>query len=636
MGLAGIPARILLIISCVFTILRSHSHWIMWETTIMRHSYKIVSAALLLGILSFLLYSNTLSHKFAFDDKGLIRDNRLIREGTTLKEIFTTNYRYGANNPNDGLYRPLVMFTYVMNTDNTLDPFPLHLWNVILNSITTILFFLLIYSFSRSLVLAIIAGLVFGFHPIHTEVVANISGRPEILCALFLFASWLILKTKSSYSVLTVSLACVCFALALLSKETAVMFPFMIISYDYIIKRSEFWRKRNLITYVMLGVTLIIYLIVRLVLLGDTAAGNDPEFFNNPIADATAASRMATAFGVFLRYIRLLIVPLRLVSDYSYNSLPVYDSLFNPVAMAGIVMLMGMIIAAIALIRRNQLYTLAFILFLFPYLLISNIVFPVGTIMGERLMYLPSAGFALIAGCILTSLSSRWRYLTTCLVLLLMLGYSFKTLTRNRDWHDDITLTTADLKSMPENSKLLVNMGIIKARQKQYSMAEHHYKKALEIYPDLVEAWSGLGKMNYDRGNIEEALRYYTEAVRVARDQPNIRFDHAMTLKRAGDFEGAEEALRDALSSSPTSPILYRGIGNLMLDQDRFSEAVVYYQKAYDLGGSKRILLNNMAAASFYSGNRAGALNYIRIAENLGIRLNQDMVRSIRSGEPVQ
>ena len=100
----------------------------------------------LLFIFSFLLNINTLSNKFAFDDKGLIQDNRLIIEGTNLIEIFTTNYRYGANNPLDGLYRPLVMLTYVFNTDsNSLNPRPLHLFNVICNSLTVTLFFLLIH-----------------------------------------------------------------------------------------------------------------------------------------------------------------------------------------------------------------------------------------------------------------------------------------------------------------------------------------------------------------------------------------------------------------------------------------------------------------------------------------------------------
>ena len=117
----------------------------------MRQTIHYALAAFFLCVMTFLVYVNSLSNQFTFDDKGLIRDNRFIREGTTLQEIFTTNYRFGAQNPNDGLYRPLVMLTYVLNSDRTLDPFPLHLWNVILNALNTAIFFILIVYCSGSL-----------------------------------------------------------------------------------------------------------------------------------------------------------------------------------------------------------------------------------------------------------------------------------------------------------------------------------------------------------------------------------------------------------------------------------------------------------------------------------------------------
>ena len=103
----------------------------------------LIKYGILLFVLSFVLNVNTFHNKFALDDDGLIQNNRFISNGTTLKEIFTTNYRFGANNDKDGLYRPVVMLSYVLNA-KTLNPMPFHFINVLINAINPVLLFFLI------------------------------------------------------------------------------------------------------------------------------------------------------------------------------------------------------------------------------------------------------------------------------------------------------------------------------------------------------------------------------------------------------------------------------------------------------------------------------------------------------------
>jgi len=601
----------------------------------MRQTIHYALAAFFLCVMTFLVYVNSLSNQFTFDDKGLIRDNRFIREGTTLQEIFTTNYRFGAQNPNDGLYRPLVMLTYVLNSDRTLDPFPLHLWNVILNALNTAIFFILIVYCSGSLTISLFSAFIFGFHPIHTEVVANISGRPEILCTLLLFITWIIIEKNPRNSLWKHTIASFFLFCALLSKETAVMFPVMIGAYDFLKERLTFSRRIFMKYGIIIG-TVVLYLVIRLLVLGETAPGSTPEFYDNPIANTPFLHRIPTAWGIFIRYCGLLVFPQKLVSDYSYNSLPLYKSLLHPVPLAAVFMGIVMIAGAIYMRKRNPLYSLAFILFFFPYLLISNMIFPIGTVMGERFMYLPSAGFALLMGILFNRLFSRWRYIAVSILILTLAAYTFKIVTRNRVWYDDMTLTSTDVKIMPDNVKLLMNMGVMSARFKRYTIAENYYHRALDIYPNFVGGLSGLGKLFYDQENYGQALIYYEKAAQIAPADPQVCFDYAMVLKQLGRFTDAERELREVLALSPTSPLVFRGLGNLMLDQKKYHEAVEYYQEAYNLGGDKQILLNNMAAASFYNGDTVRALGYIRMAELLGIQLNPEMIRTIRADLPGQ
>jgi hypothetical protein len=168
------------------------------------------------------LFANTLVNRFAFDDKSLVVENAFLKTHTPVSTIFSTNYRAGAGFTGDGLYRPLVMLSYQLNAGKEISPFPFHLFNVTLNAVNAALLFLLLYLLFRNLPLAIIAGLIFGVHPLHTEAVANIAGRPEILCTFFLLLSWLILERYRT-RLWSIPVGAVFLFGALLSKETAVL-----------------------------------------------------------------------------------------------------------------------------------------------------------------------------------------------------------------------------------------------------------------------------------------------------------------------------------------------------------------------------------------------------------------------------
>ncbi len=591
---------------------------------------SIISISFLLFGAAFFINFNTLSNKFVFDDKGLITENTLIRNGTTLREIFSTNYRYGAGNPRDGLYRPLVMLTFALTArSGTINPFPFHLFNVVLNAANISLFFILILMLTGNVLIGLCAAIIFIVHPVHTEVVANIAGRPELLCAFFLFLSLVFLeKFEKNFSFLLLFIAAPIYVLALISKETAVMLPVIVIGIDFAMNRSLNERHRLWKYSVILSVV-IAYLFVRILVLGETATGNDPLFYNNPLAHVAVYTRIVNAFSIFFRYLAILCYPRYLCSDYSYNSIPLIETIWHPMPLAGIALFMAVIILSLLFRKKSPVYLIAVSLFLFPYFIVSNILFSIGTIMGERFLYIPSAGFALASGTFFAWLIHKRRYFGYSVLIMLLSTYTIKTVIRNHDWFDDATLTEADLKFCPNNIKLLFNMGNFYSHKSQYSKAEGYYRRALEIYPDFFEGLSGLGKSLYSQGRHEESLRYYARSMEVSPGNPICRFDYASVLMKMGRLDEAERTLNDALSLFPDTPLLYRSMGSLMLARDNFTAAIHYFEKAMLLNGNKQVLLNNLALAAYLAGDFQKSVSYVREAETLGIRLNPDMVHTI-------
>jgi len=592
----------------------------------MKKTREIVLLSVLLFFLTFLLYANTLHNRFAFDDKSLIVDNRLLHEGTSLKEIFTTNYRYGVGFVEEGLYRPLVILTYVLNNDD-FDPLLFHAFNVTVDSFNSVLLFLLIYFLFRKSALAFFSSLLFAFHPVHTEAVANIAGRPELLCAMFLLLSWLLLERPGK--TLGTAAGAVSYSAALLSKETAVVFPLVVLAADYAAGR-RITRKNNIYKYITLSAVLTCYLVVRWRLLGETAAGLKPNFVNNPIYYSPLPERIATALSVFVRYLSVLVFPVRLSADYSYNHLHIYRSLFHPLPLLGLILLIAVSSLPRVCRERWPEFGVASAVFLMPYLLVSNIFFPIGTIMGERLMYLPSAGFSIAFGAALAALKNRSGKAALVLLSVILILYSSRTVIRNRDWYDDFTVFTSALKVAPRSVKVLCNMAFLMDKRGDRLTGETFYRRALEIYPDYDAALSGLGKNLYDQGRLDESAAYYRRAVEVSPEKASAHYDYGMVLVKLGKFREAESELTRAIELSSRNPKFYQGFGNLKLSQEKYEEAIEYYEEAMRLGGSKLVSLNNMALSSYQLGDYSRALEYVRLAESLGIRLHPEMVQSIR------
>ncbi|HKQ59722.1 MAG TPA: DUF1736 domain-containing protein, partial [Candidatus Polarisedimenticolaceae bacterium] len=353
------------------------------------------------------VYANSLANGFALDDLPLVRDNPEIRRlsGATLAAARP----YWPQGEGSGLYRPLVIASYALNYAVTgAGPAGFHAVNVLLHAAASVLAWFALRRVGVHYGTALGGALLFAVHPVHAEAVANVVGRAEILAAIGVLSAWLLHRRDRLVA------AAACYLAALLSKETALLAPLLFVLDDRL--RGERpgtrWPK-----YAPYAAALLVALGLRLVVLGGWRGAEDVAFLDNPTAFGPAPARIATALWVQARYAGLWLWPRPLSSDYSYDAVPSVASPGDVRLWIGLALATAAGIALWRGVRRTPPLALGaatWILFALPS---SNLVFPAGTLMAERLTYLPSLGAALLTAHAVAGARAAKRAVVAALAL---------------------------------------------------------------------------------------------------------------------------------------------------------------------------------------------------------------------------
>lgn len=467
----------------------------------------------MVAVLGALPYLNTLSAGFTFDDHGLVILNPFLAPSASLAAPFRGPSTSGA------LYRPLTMVTYLLNHRAGGGPFGFHLVNVLLFACTTGLTFLLAHRLSRSLGIAAGTALVWAVHPIHTEAVASVTGRAEILGALFVLASLLGLASALSANGaarrgwFAASLGA--FAAALCSKESAAAGVLLVPLVVWLAGGAGRGARMLRVT-VPYVVCAAVFVAVRTAVVGAVTV-DEIAFVDNPLAFAPPAVRLATAVVVLWQYVGLLAVPFGLSADYSYDQVPAVVSAADPRLVIALVGLTGVMLVAIACRAWAPLVTFGIVFAAAALAVTANIVAPIGTIKAERLLFLPSFGWCLVCGWTLATWigrpADRSRVVAACVFLgLLALG----TWTRNVDWRDDATLLTVTAQASPRSARAQKNAGAVLGAAGDLVAAERYFRRAIAIHPDYQPAWKGLATVLRLAGRQDESFRAARQAQRLA------------------------------------------------------------------------------------------------------------------------
>jgi Tfp pilus assembly protein PilF len=495
--------------------------------------------AMLLAV-AVLVYGNTLPNSFTLDDDVYILSNPAVT-GLSVRGLFEPTR---ANN----IFRPVTFATFAVNwAVSGAQPFGYHLVNVLLHAAVLLLLYLvfrtLLEPVPRATTVALAAAWLFAVHPIHTEAVASVVGRSELLAAGFVLAAWLLhLRDRPVF-------ALVCFVLALLSKESAVAFIALVLAGDYARGKLKPLHRYGWIA----GVT-VMYIAVLWKVQGGRFGGKGISFLDNPLASLPARWRILNALRVAWKYAGLHVYPATLSCDYSYDAIPLYANWRHTVP-AAVAAALVLAILIWALRNRRGEWVLAGAIYLAGFAVTANLLVPTGTIMGERLAYLPSAGFCLLVALIWIQLENHKRRLAWAVFAILVAALAVRTVARNRDWRDNLTLFSAAVQAVPGSAKMHADLGGEFMKRGQLDAARMEFQTALHTYPDFPEALEPYGLVESRMGHDQEARRLLETALSLT-GKDNMYYDFravnlATQLMKLGENDGALKLLNQEIATCP-------------------------------------------------------------------------------------
>jgi len=462
--------------------------------------HALLLAALIGAV--FCAYANSLHAPFLLDNGPAILKDPRIRTATFshFLRILTEQYPVGP-----GLYRPLTTLSYLFNyaiLGNGANPEGYHWFNLILHAVNIALVYALGVAIFEQVPVAVLLTAIWGLHPVLTEAVTNIVGRADLLAAFGVLAALhchrQALRTSGRRKAAWLTAMALAVTVGMFSKENAVGAVAVIALYDFTWERAASWRSR-LPSYAAAAIPCLLFLYLRAHVLANSATEPFP-FVDDPLVGAGFWTARWAAVKIVGKYLLLLVWPARLSYDYSYDQIPAFGwSLSGWEDWKTVIALAACVAAAVAAVRsyrRNQ-PVFFFIAFFFGVLApVSNLVIIIGTIMGERFLYLPSIGFAACTAYAIYTLSQRlragqpsYRHAGAAALAIVLIALAGRTYERNADWLDPTRFWQSGLDAAPGSFKtnLYAATQAYLTPQNDWGRTIGHMDRALAILDPLPD-----------------------------------------------------------------------------------------------------------------------------------------------------
>lgn len=529
-----------------------------------------------LGI-SFSLYGNTIKGDFVGDDV-YFSDRPELRQISNLPKIFLEPI--DIDSPNPTLYRPLTVLTFSLNYILFGEsPISFHIVNIVLNGLAGFLIYIVVKELFRSDILAIFTAVIFLFLPIHTEAVANIKGREELLATVLILISWILFMRKKFF------LSASVWFLAVLAKEFMITTPAIFLLALFLKEKKDI---RNLARVALLFVPFLISaLSLRYIVLGEYAFGKDNlTFVVNPLQQAPVMIRIFTAFKLAFYYIVKTFIPHNLSATYSYNHLALVTNLSASwEGVLGLLLLGALLVCLLVKKVRQGPIAVGSLIFLVSYSIFSKFIFAGGDYFAERWMYFPSLGLVMILAGILNKFKVRVEVL---IVLIICLIYASIVIPRNKVWLAEKNLAESLVKDAPDS---------VRARTvyTQYLLSQGDFKKAKEQIDEGMKIYSQHPRLlelasveAFYRGDYRLAKEYSLIAVDMIRPPgANTAYIiYALVLSKERKYEESLEIVDKILEMTPARPLIKKKSGEDIFEMRypkdnpgiKFVKAVNYYK----------------------------------------------------------
>lgn len=537
--------------------------------------------SLLLFVFCVALFSPSLNNGFAMDDRSLIKENAEIRELAGIPDLWRQDYWHPKLE--SGLYRPVVTTSYALNyAIGSGNAWTYHVVNVLLHAAISVLVFALFFRISRDLWLSGGASVLFAAHAVHTEPVANVaSGRPEFLGGLFfllaLHASLTADERSGGPSRAMRAASLACFGFGLLCKESVATLLGVLAMHDVLRVSDELGLMRRIgealrthwVKYTGYVAVVVAVTGARFAVLGVKGALPPEIGIDNPLVFLNPDWRVLNALAVAFRYLGLFVFPRHLSYDYSFDQIRLVTSLKDPIAISTLVGTAALVFCTVWAWRRSRqtFYWLGF--FGITFAIVSNVVLPIGTILGERLLYMPSIGLCMLLAMAvmqlaraLTAQPSRIRAVFVVLMATVVGLHMARTLARIEDWKTEERLYLRDYRNVPRSAKAMNNAAAMMVSQERYEEAIELFERATTVVPGYVLPWQ-TGAHAFELMNRpDDALRMYEGAVRAGSDALTVLNNLGFALvDRETDIPRGVALLERALEKYPDHPEVLDSLG---------------------------------------------------------------------------
>ena len=556
-------------------------------------------------VLVLVQYAQTTSFDYALDDTIVITKNSKVQKGwKDIPSLFSNRYT-GRTEDRTG-YRPITLLSFATDVQFFgLKPGPSHVMNVILYALACILLLKVLnrlFPVKQWLIFWVVV--LFTVHPLHTEVVANIKSRDEILAMIFglLFIRFH-LRYFESGKIKFLLLAPLFYLLAVLSKESAL--TFVGISTAIGLFSSEYAWKNRLLSISSTVFAIAVIIGIRLFIFSEEFYEDKSEelklmgvynfdgFVGNPMVDIkSGVIILANSFNILFQSVKTFFIPHPLVHDYSFNHFPVILSFLNsPRVWGGFVLLVLLVALSLYGFKRKSMVTVGAAWFLVSISIYLSIVVPATDIFAERFLFFPSIGLALMVFGILDNLlpfdNKKRNLLGTCLTLPLLV----LSIQRTPAWESSYTLLDNDVDLLE-------------------SSVRANYNWALKLH------------QNYDnfpeerrRGDEERILKYYNRALKQTDRLDNLFLALGNAYMR---FGMKEKGLSTFLAYSEAHPYLakpFTQLGNYYATSNQLDSAVHYFGKAVEIGSINAVNYLNLGLAHYNNGQVEEAIDVLSIGE---------------------
>ncbi|MDD5116642.1 MAG: tetratricopeptide repeat protein [Candidatus Omnitrophica bacterium] len=566
----------------------------------------------ILIVLGLAVYCNSIGGKFIWDDLGLVKDNVYIKDWKYLPAVIQDSFGSGAGTASN-YYRPLQTILHMAGYSLWgLDVRGYHLTSILFHILAAVAFYFFIRILSSRTDIPFLASLFFLVHPVNTETVCYISGVNDSLALFFILLCLIFyLKSFDSHAFRYGVLSVLSLAMALLSKENALIVPVLILFYHCAFKKNRIMRAVPLFALVM------IYVLFRVTLLS-------PLVFPD-ISLPVLLKGVFAFFASCTMYLRLLFFPFDLRVEYGDMAFGFGDLR----VIAGMLLIFSL--AGVAFLRRKKSPLLFFSLawFLVALLPVSNII-PVNlSFMMEHWLYMPSLGFFTIlsSALCLRPKSRNAIFSLRAFSVALLVFYSFLTFRQNGYWSDPVVFYNRTLKYAPDSWRFYNELGLEYENRAMYEQALAAFKKSLEIKPDLTGVYYNLANLYRKISRQKDAYLAVSKAEETNRKLAKEYYERGRMYADRRQDKKAAALYAKALELDHQNQALRLELANSYIITGRYEQAITLLLEVTRVDPASALAYNNLAVAYYYAGEYDSAVSCLGKAIEFGYPVSREFLR---------